>query len=202
MPISSSQGANVKISEPAAVEQECVVPSELFARRLGYACLIFFTLASRDAIAQTTISVTLNSSETTKTIQAPRDLSFNVSYVTPPHVCNLPSAAAINARYSDLVTRGLLRQVLTQMEATSLGSAVGTSGALGTFLGLPASSLLYMGNVQSFSQAQLSGGQFTHSFATACLTLLEAQTLLYEIRRSMRADLGMSAPTAIGASQQ
>ncbi len=171
-------------------------------RSFGYACLILIALVSRDAVAQTTIGVTLLSTETTKTIQAPRDLSFNVSYVTPPHICNLPSATAINARYSDLVTRGLLRQVLTQMEATALGSAVGISGALGTFLGLPASSLLYMGNVQSFSQAQLARGQITHTFATACLTLLEAQTLLYEIRRSMRADLGMSAPPAIGASQQ
>ncbi len=166
---------------------------------VGYACLILTALASHDAIAQRTINVTLLPGESTKALQAPGDQSFAVSLTTPVHLCGLPTTApVINGLLSDLVGTGGLQQALTRMESAGTASDFAIAQGFSALTARDPKSYVYTGSSQSFTQTQLvsvaaSRQNFTYTFATACLTVDEARSLLNIIRGSMRSYLGLPA---------
>lgn len=186
----------MRISQPTAVEQKRAIPRALAAPGLVCAFLVLVAFPFQHAIAQTTLSVTLQPGQATTTVQAPRNNTFAVSYSAPLHLCNLPpTAASINAQLSALAGKGELPQALTRIENFGTASADSIAQAFAVLTAVEPRKMAYSGSTQSFSQAQLTGGPITHTFATACLNVDEARALLNEIRRGIRAALGMPAPS-------
>ena len=191
----------MKIAEPAAMAQERAVLRGFAARSLGYACLIAVALASQDAVAQTPpIEVRLLPGETTRTLVAPSAPSFNVLYVASEvYVCNLPTAATINdqlltdARFGRLLRKlGFVEGVLTTSDA-SIGRAFAQvdSGSGG----LSPSNSVFSSQPLTFVQDRLGNTGTTHTVRSNCLTVPEARAGINEIRRIIRAHLGLPAPT-------
>jgi hypothetical protein len=180
----------------------------LSARSLGCACLILIAFAPQIAMAQTPgtlrlISVTLPPGERTTSIQAPRDASFVVALRTPLHVCGVPyTVGEIERRiaYWDRQPAPGLQGALSRMESYGTSSGGAIVNAFAIFTGLPVlgsgsqTGISYQGGQVNFTQAQLAGGPFTHTFRAGCHTVDEARTILNEIRRGIRAYLGMPAP--------
>ncbi len=186
----------------ATAEQNPASPRISSARRLGYVCLVLMALVSRDAFAQKPgaidVTVTLLPGETARTIVAPTGGSFvGVALIaSEEHLCNLPSAAQINAQLANLAAFGRLQAVLTLMEGAGTASAGAIQQAFGVLF--PANKLIasrFSRGTEEFSISQMVDGPHTLTFASNCLTATEAKTAINDIRRIIRAHLGMPAPT-------
>lgn len=202
-------------SNPNPLRRDYRARPILLARSLGYACLILIALAPRHAMAQTsaatsqpprTYSISLSPGESTTSMRAPRDAAFRVSLTTPEYLCGLPyTVGAIERRvayWAAQTAPGLrLQDTLSRMENYGAGTGAAIANAFAVFLGVPASgssnstAIYYTGGTATFTQTQLAGGPYTHAFRTDCHTVDEARTILNEIRRGVRAYLGLPAPT-------
>ena len=187
---------------PATLAERARVSARISAaRRLGFASLILLALLSRDALAQKPgafdVTVTLLPGETAKTIVAPTGAFVHVAFVaSEEYLCNLPTAAQTNAQLANLAAFGRLQSVLTLMESAGTASAGGIQNAFGALF--PASKLIasrFSRGSEQFSNSQMVNGPYTHTFAADCLTVPEARAGVNEIRRIMRAHLGLPAPT-------
>ena len=187
----------MKISEPAAMAQERAVLRGFAARSLGYACLIAVALASQDAVAQTPpIEVRLLPGETTRTLVAPSQAGFSVLYVaSEEYVCNLPTAARINDLLQTWARAGSLQQTLTSLESRVTATSASIGQAYQELIG--GSSRAPYGIFSSETERftiPLGNTGYTFTFAANCLTVPEARAGINDIRRIVRAYLGLPAP--------
>lgn len=194
----------MKISEPATVEQERASSRSFSARSFGYACLILMVLASRDALAQTNITVTLQPGETTKTIQAPAAATFMVMYISSEtYICNWPTTAQIKTQLELHAGAGSLQSMLDRLESSSGNTAfpfLNIGPKLFVLRGgenLP--SLFFSATIVPFTQQQLVAGPLTHTVRTRCVTVNEAETAITQVARVVRAYLGIPQGTLLGA---
>ncbi len=101
------------------------------------------------------------------------------------------TASEINAA---LLRGGNLQSTLTTIESIGTATPIAIARAF-SFAGVDPKSDIYSGGTQDFLGKQLAGGAITHTFARSCLNVDEARILLLEIRRAIRAELGLPAPT-------
>ena len=188
----------MKISEPAAVERERAVPRRFAARSLACACLMLMALASRDLAAQAKpapVAVTFGPGEFTKEVPMPR--AATEFLITPqPYICGWPTTEQIRSRISSM-NAATLNAVLWQMEGHRMGGGQQVYGQMQQ-LGLvvqfigpgSANSAFFPVAVPPPSQTNIS-----LPLLTGCLEIATALAGTMEIRRIIRAYLGMPPPT-------
>ena len=156
-------------------------------------------LLPREAAAQSPITVTLLPGETTQTLVAPNSLTFDVRYVaSEEYVCNLPTAAMINGRIVTTARDGRLQAALTSLESrgTATGASIGQSYAQFFGAGISPTGGAFSSETVTISQKALGNTGYTHTFRTNCLTVPEARAGINDMRRIIRAYLGLPAPTS------
>ena len=155
-------------------------------------------LLPREAAAQSPITVTLLPGETTQTLVAPSSLTFDVLYVaSEEYVCNLPTAATLNDRLQSAARGGRLQATLTSLEARGTASAasIGQTYAQLVGAGISPNGGAFSSQTVTISQKTLGNTGYTHTFRTSCLTVPEARAGINDMRRIIRAYLGLPAPT-------
>jgi hypothetical protein len=165
---------------------------------LGLAWMIVIALLPREAAAQSPITVTLSPGQTTQTLVAPNSLTFDVLYVaSEEYVCNLPTAATINDRILTAARDGRLQATLTSLELLGTASAASIGQTYGRLVGaaIPVNGGAFSSQTVTISQKTLGNTGYTHTFRTNCLTVPEARAGINEMRRIIRAYLGLPAPT-------
>ena len=184
----------MNISEPAAVEQQRAVPRGLFARSLACACLMLMALASRDLAAQE-VAVTFLPGEFTKEVPMPRaGTSFRI---TPqPTICGWPTTEQIRSRISSMNAATLLT-VLRNMESHSQSLpgiyvhwGMQQLGLGVNFIGSGSANWTFPVAVPPPSQTNIS-----QPFLIQCVEVDTARAGVNELRRIIRAYLGMPPPT-------
>ena len=184
----------MKISEPAAVERQRAVPRRFAARSLACACLMLMAFASRDLAAQD-VAVTFLPGEFTKEVPMPRAAtSFRI---TPqPTICGWPTTEQIRSRISSMNAATLLT-VLRNMESQGQGSpgifvhsGMQQLGLGVSFIGSGSATWTFPVAVPPPSQTNIS-----LPVMTGCLEVATALAGTNEIRRIIRAYLGMPPPT-------
>ena len=188
----------MRITEATAAEMEPAMRHRRAGGSLARACLIAVALASHDAVAQTTsIEVTLLPGETSRSIAAPVGTNFSLVYIAAEeYVCNLPTEAQANYRLLFLAGMGTLQSTLTGIEGEGTATALAIRRAF-NLLALPGDRALggvFSRATQAVSRGALVNGPYTVTFASDCLTVTEARAAINDIRRIIRAHLGLPAP--------
>lgn len=189
----------MRISEPATVEQERALPRTFSARSIGYACLMLIALVSRDVVAQTTIDVTLQPGEFSKTIQAPGTATFTVRYRNPIYLCNWPTTNQMKIAIESAMSQGSLAQRLSEMERRNGASGEAIADTLNALSGYQGA---FNGKDQEFTQQQLAAGPFTYTFMNRCISVEEARTGIGEILQVIRSYLGLPGTPQIQQLQR
>ena len=162
--------------------------------------MLVIALLPGKAAGQAPITVTLLPGQTTQTLVAPNSLTFDVLYVaSEEYVCGLPAAATLNDHLLTAARAGRLQGTLTMLESRGTASAlsIGQTYAQLVGAGISASSGAYSFSSQTVTIAQKTVGNagYTHTFRTSCLTVPEARAGINDMRRIIRAYLGLPAPT-------
>lgn len=170
----------------------------MFESCLGLAWMIVIALLPREAAAQSPITVTLSPGQTTQTLVAPNSLTFDVLYVaSEEYVCNLPTAAALNDLVLSAARGGSLPRTLAALElrGTATAASIGQTYAAVTGAGISPTGGAFTSQTVTISQKTLGNTGYTHTFRTNCLTVPEARAGINEMRRIIRAYLGLPAST-------
>jgi hypothetical protein len=160
--------------------------------------MIVIALLPREAVAQSPITVTLRPGQTTQTLVAPNTPHFDVLYVaSEEYVCNLPTAATLYDRLLTAARENRLQGTLTalEMRGTASAAAIGQTYArlVGTLTSIGGG--VFSSQTVRISQMQVGNAGYTHTFMTSCLTVPEARAGINDMRRIIRAYLGLPAPT-------
>ena len=180
----------MNISEPAAVEQQRAVPRGLFARSLACACLMLMALASRDLAAQE-VAVTFLPGEVTKEVPMPR-FATTIRITTPPNICNWPTVDRVRNSFSTDAAELALR--LAQMESFGTASLTNIVGSMNAFTGI---SPIRLSAGTSMPVPPPSETNISLPFMSQCLEVDTARASVNELRRIIRAYLGMPPPTRL-----
>lgn len=190
----------MNIPEPATGAQKRAAPRVLFARSLGYACLMLIALVSRNAVAQTRV-VYIEPGQYGASIALPGDRSTNLRlHSREGHVCGLPlhpsgsGRAFVNSSISQIRESNL-----SQLESFGSDSPADLVAALKlVFPSLPIH--VYDAETKGVRPVALGLGQPSVlnevHYEGVCLTLEHARVWVFQIRRVVRAHLGLAAPTA------
>lgn len=173
----------------------------LSASCLRYAGLVLVAFLSRDAVAQTgtTMEVTYQPGEFSKSVSVPRIYSTGVTIHTPGYICSWPTPDQIKVRLA--AGAGLLTQRLNQMEGYGSAGARDIVLAMNVIMGVQVNGLadpvgiVSGGHIGSDRTGNVPSGGYLHTFARRCVDEQAARAGLFEIRRLIRAYLGLPAPT-------
>ena len=188
----------MNISEPAAVEQQRAVPRGLFARSLACACLMLMALASRD-LAALQLAVTFQPGEFTKEVPMPRvDDVYNVAMVTTPaYICFWPSIDEVRSNISGM-SASLLTSKLAQMESVGTGDGGSIVRAMNESTGPGGNGVrLNFGGNNNPVPVWIPPSRTILSLPVlfSCVDIDTARVWVNELRRIIRAYLGMPPPT-------
>ena len=157
------------------------------ARSLGWACLMLMALASRDLAAQPVV-VNFQPGEVNKEVPMPRFAS-EILTTTLGHVCAWPTIDEVRSRISS-------------MDAATLASSLGQmeSSAKSSNYGLAMFAIMGQNSTYEFRGRPVplpppSQTKVTITVASACVDFDTARAGVNELRRIIRAYLGLPPPT-------
>jgi len=177
---------------PFAAPDIAAVPPTLRAfsvRRLGYACLILIALVSRDAVAQTTVEVTLKAGEYNPSVPVAPGTPYSIRIIAPGLLCSWPSASAVQSAIS----------ATDEARLKSFESLDNPGWAMNTLLGSPdnlSGPVVWVQTVTHQATLPLNTPSQDIRVRADCVTLEEARSVILPIRRVIRARLGLPPPTA------
>jgi hypothetical protein len=160
--------------------------------------MLVIALLPGKAAGQSPITVTLLPGQTTQTLVAPNSLTFDVLYVaSEEYVCGLPTAATLNDQLLTAARGGRLQSTLTSLESrgTASAAAIGQTYAQVAGAGISPTGGAFSSQTVTISQKMLGNTGYLHTFRASCLTVPEARAGINDMRRIIRAYLGLPAPT-------
>jgi hypothetical protein len=192
---------NVRNSDLMTLDRNTVPRHAIAARWVGCACLVMTILRPEFAVAQampsTPILVNLLPGESAITLNLPVGTAnaFDVSFRTSENfICNFPTAIELNAQLRAAAAFGQLQTLLSQLESNG---PYGIQTLLAELGAVTDGKVTAYGAtvIKRFTISQVAGGPYTHTYATGCLNVSAAWAVLLDIRRVIRAYLGLPAPT-------